>query len=286
MNIVELHNVTKEYKGFSLSDINLKIPKGYIMGLIGPNGAGKTTLINIIMNNTLPNKGEVRIFDRLYKENEIQIKENIGFVYDDIGLYGDEKLKVLKKIVAPFYSQWDESKFQRYIKQFDLPLNKKLKELSKGMKMKFSLALALSHNADLLILDEPTSGLDPVFRREFLDLLREILMNENKTILISSHITSELDQIADYVTFINRGKIIINGDKDSVIDSYFVLKGPASKSQDPIIQKLIIGMRSTDTGFEGLIKRENLEGLGVTSEFVLEKPNLEDILFYYDKVVK
>ena len=178
MNAVELNNVSKHYEGFSLSDINLEIPKGYIMGLIGPNGAGKTTLINIIMNNIKADEGSIKVFDSSYEDNELQIKAHIGFVYDEIGLYGDEKLKNLKKMIAPFYSKWDEMKFNDYIKQFSLPLNKKLNQLSKGMRMKFALALALSHNADLLILDEPTSGLDPVFRREFLDILREILMNE------------------------------------------------------------------------------------------------------------
>nr|WP_276519756.1 ABC transporter ATP-binding protein [Bacillus infantis] len=265
-----------------MTDINLQVPKGYIMGLIGPNGAGKTTLISMIMNTMYPDQGEVLLFNKKYEGNEVFLKNKIGFVYDDMGIYEDEKLKRLKSMFCSFYPGWDEERFNRYMKKFKLPLNKKFKELSKGMKMKFSLALALSHDAELLVLDEPTSGLDPVFRRELIDILSQILMDENKTILISSHITTELDKIADYVTFINEGKIILSEAKDDIIDAHLIIKG-SSEVLKGISGKNLIGLRSTETMFEALIKKSEFQSDPESLGLLAETPNLEDIMFFYTK---
>ncbi|WP_248138356.1 ABC transporter ATP-binding protein [Bacillus infantis] len=282
MSVIELKNVSKKFDGFGLTDINLQVPKGYIMGLIGPNGAGKTTLISMIMNTMYPDQGEVLLFNKKYEGNEVFLKNKIGFVYDDMGIYEDEKLKRLKSMFCSFYPGWDEERFNRYMKKFKLPLNKKFKELSKGMKMKFSLALALSHDAELLVLDEPTSGLDPVFRRELIDILSQILMDENKTILISSHITTELDKIADYVTFINEGKIILSEAKDDIIDAHLIIKG-SSEVLKGISGKNLIGLRSTETMFEALIKKSEFQSDPESLGLLAETPNLEDIMFFYTK---
>lgn len=283
MNAVEFNGVLKELDGFSLKNINLKIPKGYIMGLVGPNGAGKTTLIKLLLHVIQPDEGKITIFDREHKGNEVEIKNRIGFVFDDMHLYEDEKLKTLKNMIAPLYSEWDESQFMKYINDFQLPLNKQLKKLSKGMKMKFSLAIALSHNADLLILDEPTAGLDPLFRRELLDILSDILLDEEKTILLSSHVTSELDKIADYITFINNGEVIISDSKDNILEDYFLVSGSKDSLSEEDAHHLI-GLKTTGQVFNAMIKKDSVEWLSeYQSNWNFEKPNLEDIIYFQNK---
>ncbi|MDQ1353611.1 MAG: type transport system ATP-binding protein, partial [Acidobacteriota bacterium] len=174
-NILEIKSLRKEYKGFTLNDISFALPYGYIMGLIGPNGAGKTTTIKLIMNLLRRNNGEIKIFGKDNREHEMEIKSRIGFVYDTPTFYEHLTLKQMKTIIAPFYKSWDEAMFQRYMKEFELSLKAKVRTLSRGMHMKFALALALSHHAELIIMDEPTSGLDPVFRRELLDILSALI---------------------------------------------------------------------------------------------------------------
>ena len=172
--ILEVENLTKKFKNFTLDNINFKLEPGYIMGFIGPNGAGKSTTIKLIMNLLKKNSGEIKVFGMDHVKYEKEIKDRIGFVYDENYYYEDLTIKQMKNIVASFYSKWDDDQFNYYIKEFDLNPKAKIKTLSKGMKMKFSLAIALSHHADLIIMDEPTSGLDPIFRREILDILYNI----------------------------------------------------------------------------------------------------------------
>lgn len=278
-----MNNVSKLYDGFSLTNVSLDIPRGYIMGLIGPNGAGKTTLIKLMMNLIHPSSGDIEVFGKSYKGHEKEIKSKIGFVYDEPGFYQDETIKRMKSIIAPFYSSWDEDQFQKYMDVFQLPERKKIKKLSKGMKMKFSLALALSHDADFIVLDEPTSGLDPVFRRELLEIFGDIIQDENKTILLSSHITTDLDRIADFITYINDGEIVFSRPKDDIFETYAVVKGPNS-IMDEVLMKHLIGTRQTVVGFEALTDDvSKVEKLVDSSQLVIETPNLEDILYYYSK---
>lgn len=180
------------------------------MGFIGPNGAGKTTTIKLIMNLLKKDGGKINVFGKDNVKYEKEIKNNIGFVYDENHFYSELSINEMKNIIAQYYKKWDDDAFNKYIKKFDLPSKRKIAKLSKGMKMKFSLAIALSHDADFIIMDEPTSGLDPVIRSEILDILSYILQDENKGILFSTHITSDLDKIADYVTLINNGEIIFS----------------------------------------------------------------------------
>lgn len=281
-NVLEIKNISKEYKGFSLKDVSFNISKGFVMGLIGPNGAGKTTTIKAIMNLINLDSGEIYIFGEDIKKNEISIKDRIGFVYDDCCAFEDFTIRENKKIISKFYSKWDEEKFKYYLEKFALNENKKLKQLSKGQKMRFSLALALSHKAELLILDEPTSGLDPVFRSELLDILFEIIGEEEVSILYSTHITTDLEKLADYITFINNGKIEFSKEKDILLGEYFIVKG-ALDILNKELEKELIGLRKTRYNFEGLTNnmRKLKELFG--DKIIFEKATLDDIVVYYSK---
>lgn len=279
MNAVELNHVSKHYKGFSLQDITFPIKKGYINGFIGPNGAGKTTVIKLIMNLIHHNEGNIQLFGMEYKGHEKEIKERIGFVYDDNIFYEHVSLKDLNQILSRFYKKWDQGIFDRYLKEFSLPQNKKLKELSKGMKMKFSLAVALSHHAELIIMDEPTAGLDPVFRREIIDIFTDLLQDEQKTIFFSTHLTSDLDRVADYISFINEGKIVFSKSKEEIFEQYAIIKG-GRNLLDADIRKEFVAIRETSVGFEGLTRNRN-HGLQLFSgTATIEQPTLEDIMYY------
>lgn len=277
--ILEVNNLRKEFRNFTLEDISFKLEPGYIMGFIGPNGAGKSTTIKLIMNLIKKNGGEIKLFGLDHLKYEKEVKNRIGFVYDENYYYEDLTINQMKGIVAGFYSKWDDNVFNYYIKQFDLNPKEKIKTLSKGMKMKFSLAVALSHNADLIIMDEPTSGLDPVFRREILDVLYNVIQDENKSIFFSTHITTDLEKIADYITFINEGKIVFSEPKDEILDSYKIVKGGLDLL-DRETRKEFIGLRETNVGFEGLIKDEDNIKKVFGEEVFIERATLEDIMVY------
>jgi ABC-2 type transport system ATP-binding protein len=278
-NIVEMKGVNKRYKDFALQDVSFSIKKGYITGFIGPNGAGKSTTIKLLMNLIKRDSGDIFVFglDNIAREKEI--KERIGFVYDESYFYEELTIREMKRIIAPLYRRWDDLAFQRYIDSFELPTRRKIKHLSKGMKMKFSLAVALSHHADLIIMDEPTSGLDPVFRREILDILADIIQDEEKAVFFSTHITTDLDRIADYITFIDRGRIVFNSPKDEILEQYGIVRG-AKELLDADTRKEFIGLRETAVGFEGLTSNVQMAEELFGDEALIETPSLEDIMFY------
>ncbi len=278
-NILEIKQLRKNFKTFALKDISFTLPKGYIMGFIGPNGAGKSTTIKLIMNLLKKDGGQINVFGKDHVKYEKEIKNHIGFVYDENHFYEELTLREMKNVIAPFYTSWDNKIFDKHIKIFELPLNKKIKDLSKGMKMKFSLAIALSHNAKLLIMDEPTSGLDPIIRSELLDILYDVIQDEDKSIFFSTHITSDLDKVADYITFIHDGEIILSATKDDILDNYCIVKG-GTELLNTHTQKAFIGMRKNNFGFEGLASdRENVQTL-FRSRVIIEKPSLEDIMLF------
>lgn len=277
--ILEVNNLRKEFKKFTLKDISFKLEPGYIMGFIGPNGAGKSTTIKLIMNLLKLDGGEIKVFGLDHKKHEKEIKDRIGFVYDENYYYEDLTIKQMKNIVASFYSKWDDATFNDYIEQFDLDPKSKIKTLSKGMKMKFSLAVALSHNADLIIMDEPTSGLDPVFRREILDILYNVIQDETKSIFFSTHITTDLEKIADYITFINKGSIVFSETKDEVLENYSVVKG-GTDLLDRDTKKEFIGLKETNVGFEGLTNNKDKVKRLFGEQVLIERATLEDIMFY------
>lgn len=278
-NILEIKNLSKTYKGFTLDNISFSLPRGYIMGLIGPNGAGKSTTIKLIMNLVRKDSGIIKVFDLDNLKYEKQIKQRIGFVYDANYFYEDLTVTAMKNIICRFYKDWDDETFSRYINEFNLPGSKKIKQLSKGMKMKYSLAIALSHNAEFIIMDEPTSGLDPVFRSEMLDILYSIIQDENKAILFSTHITTDLEKIADYITFLNSGKIVFSDTKDNILGSYGIVKGDKNLLK-PDIRKKFIGIRENSFGFEGLTNNSSEIKKLFKDKIIIEKATLDDIMVY------
>ena len=281
-NILEVKSLSKNYKNFTLNNVSFNLPYGYIMGFIGPNGAGKTTTIKLIMNLIQKKSGRIRLFGLDNIKNEIEVKERIGFVYDSSCFYEHLSLKQMKSIIAPFYKKWDDNKFLKYIKDFDLPLNNKIRTLSKGMNMKFALAIALSHHADLIIMDEPTSGLDPAFRRELLEILSQIIQDETKSILFSTHITSDLERIADFITFIKGGNIVFSDSKDIILENWGIIKG-GKELLNKDTKLLFKGYRCNEFGFEALSPDINKIKNKFKDKVIIEKASLEDIIYFVVK---
>lgn len=281
-HILEINNLRKVYKNFTLNDVSFNLPKGYIMGLIGPNGAGKTTTIKLIMNLIRKNAGEIKVFGMDHIGDEVAVKSRIGFVYDAPPFYTDLKIKQMKKIIAPFYHNWDEGLFQNYLKQFDLDPKQKIKTLSRGMTMKFALAVALSHHAELIIMDEPTSGLDPVFRREFLSVLSGLIQDESRSILFSTHITADLERIADYITFLNRGELVFSTSKDDVMGNFGIIKGGEELLSESN-KSFFSGYQTGRFGVEALTDNIAEARKRFKKNVVIEPARLEDIMFLTGK---
>lgn len=280
--ILEIKNLKKDFKDFSLKNISFTLEKGFIMGFIGPNGAGKSTTIKLIMNLIKKDAGDIKVFGLDNVKNENEIKNRIGFVYDENYFYEELTISEMKRIIAPLYKNWSDECFNRYLKEFTLSPKKKIKELSKGMKMKFSLAIALSHQAELIIMDEPTSGLDPLIRNELLDIFSYLIQDENKGIFFSTHITSDLDKIADYVTLINDGEILFSTTKDEILDCYGLVKGKKEFLNEDT-RKNFIGIKENQFGFEGLAKNRASINKFNNNGIIIEKPSLEDVMLYFTR---
>jgi len=273
---IKINNLIKKYETFTLGPINLEIPKGYITGIIGRNGAGKSTLIRTMLGISTPSGGDISVFGAPLKGNETKIKSKIGAVLGGGAFYDGLTVKNMTKIIRRFYSDWDDGVYQRYLSRFGINEKKKIKELSTGMREKYNIALALSHNADLIVMDEPSSGLDPVMRGELMDILADVIQDENKTIVLSTHITSDLDQIADFIIMLKDGKVLFNKQKDELLYSHKIVKGAAELLTDTVKNELI-GYKPGEHGFVGLTK--NAAAFG--SEFLLEKPSIENIMRFY-----
>lgn len=226
MMLLTVEGLTKRYPNFILEDITFSLPKGRIMGLIGKNGAGKSTTLKAMLNLVRPDKGSVKMFGKEFRENEETCKQDLGVVLGGIDFYNQKKLSQITEVTKRLYKNWDDASYQKYIQTFSLDPDKKVKELSTGMKVKYMIALALSHNAKLLILDEPTSGLDPVSRNDLLTLFRQLVKDGERSILFSTHITSDLEKCADDITYIKDGKLLRSEEKDAFIDSFQHLKEP------------------------------------------------------------
>ena len=224
-NILELNGVSKSYRDFSLQNVSFQLPKGSIMGLVGANGAGKSTTIKSILNLIRRDSGDIKVFGLDNLQYEQEIKERLGIVFDETYFHGVLKPKQINKFMKDIYKAWDEEQYFGFLKKLKIPLDKQIKDFSRGLKMKLSIAAAMSHGADLLILDEPTGGLDPVVRNEILDLFLDFIQDENRGILLSSHIITDLEKIADYITFLDNGKVVLSESKDEILYLYGVLKG-------------------------------------------------------------
>ncbi len=273
-NAIEVKNLRKEYQDFTLNDISFSLPTGYIMGFVGQNGAGKTTTIRLMLNMTDRAGGEIKLLGMDNLRDEQSIKQGVGVVLDEIYFVNIWTVREVEQALKPFYVNWNRALYNQYVQQFRLPLEKKVKDLSRGMRLKLMLAVAMSHEAKLLILDEPTSGLDPVARDELLQILSDYI-DEEKSILFSTHNTTDLERIADYITLIDNGNIFYSGTKDDLIDSYRVVKGGPNDLLDPFKEK-IIGLTKNNTGFSGLIRAS--EGKYLPEEIVTAPPSIDDIL--------
>lgn len=278
MIALEVKDLNKKYKDFSLQDVSFQLEQGYIMGFIGANGAGKTTTIKSILNMLHLESGEVRIMGKNMVDHELELKQDIGFAFGDIDFYTRSKIKTLTNVLKKFYKNWDHEIYYKYMNKFNLDEEKKIINLSTGMKVKYNLTLALSHGAKLLILDEPTSGLDPVARDELLDIFQELVEDGIISILFSTHITSDLEKCADFITFIKDGKIINSSEKEEFVASYRLLNG----NQDQLnqVKEKLISYKINSFGFTGLIHSKDFDG---SSEIKTTTPNLEEIMVYFAK---
>ena len=282
-NVIEVNGITKKYDGFLLDNVSFNVAKGSIMGFIGQNGSGKSTTINAILNIIRTDSGNIKVFGMDNRKHETEIKKHISAVFDELPFHDELNADALNKIFRDIYFEWNSEIFRSYLDRFQLPRKKKFGQFSKGMKMKLQIATALSHNAKLLILDEATTGLDPVIRNEILDIFLEFLQDEENSVFMSSHITTDIEKVADSVTFIDKGKILLSGFKDDILNSHGVIK--CSKSDFNEIEKSdFISARVTDFGAEVLIS-DRKKALQKYSGAIIDPTTLEEIMllpqFYF-----
>lgn len=279
LNLLEIKNLSKKYPAFTLKDVSFSLEEGYIMGFIGRNGAGKTTTLKAMLNLIHPESGDVKINGFDIKTNETEIKQSIGFVTGLDGFYTTKKIKTVTNVTKRFFKNWDEALYRELMEKFALDENKKIKELSAGMKVKYQIALAMCHGAQLLILDEPTSGLDPVSRDELVILFQDYIADGKHSILFSTHITSDLEKCADFITYIKKGEIIESTDVVSFKEKYLLVSGDDTKLDDARKAK-VIGYHKTHVNFEGMIPASLKEEF---SDFELTGPGLEDIMVHIER---
>lgn len=280
LNGIKLTEITKDYGSFKLDKVSMTLPSGYIMGLIGENGAGKTTLIKILLGLIGKDAGEVQVFDRPFDAEDSDIREHIGVVMDECSFPEDMTTTQLDKVMASCYRTWDREAFAMRLDDFDIPKNKKIKTFSKGMKMKLSIAQALSHDSKLLVLDEATAGLDPVVREEVLDILQEFIQDEDRSVLISSHILSDLEKICDYITFIHKGQVLISDSKDSMLERYAIVRC-GRENFEAIDKAAIVAVREGMFGMEVLALRDI-----VNPALITDGASIEDIMVFLIKEEK
>lgn len=281
-DILRLENVRKTYPSFTLKDVSFSVKPGQIMGFIGRNGAGKTTTLKCIMNLIHYESGKVSAFETDMSKNELENKQRIGFALSELNYYPNKTIRQLVNVTKRFYKKFDQKKFDEACRLFNLNQDKKLEELSSGMKVKYSVAIALSHHAELLILDEPTSGLDPVSRDEILDIFRQIVKNKDRAILFSTHITSDLDKCASDITYIHDGEIIYSGTKNDFVNSYLFIK---DKSSNKELLNEYIAYKEFDDRIEGLISPDKKD-LFIKNKIEPQEPDLEQIMVYIERSKK
>ena len=278
-NVIEVNGITKKYDGFLLDNVSFNVAKGSIMGFIGQNGSGKSTTINAILNIIRTDSGNIKVFGMDNRKHETEIKKHISAVFDELPFHDELNADALNKIFRDIYFEWNSEIFRSYLDRFQLPRKKKFGQFSKGMKMKLQIAAALSHNAKLMILDEATTALDPVIRNEILDIFLEFLQDEENSVFMSSHITTDIEKVADSVTFIDKGKILLSGFKDDILNSHGVIK--CSKSDFNEIEKSdFISARVTDFGAEVLIS-DRKKALQKYSGAIIDPTTLEEIMLFY-----
>ena len=278
---ISIENLCKSYKDFQLDNVSLHVPMGTVMGFVGQNGSGKTTTIKSILNLIKTDSGTIQVLGHDAFTDSVLAKQEIGIVFDELGVPDTLNCNMIDKIMKNIYKNWDSDEFFRYTDVFKLPRDKVLKKFSRGMQMKSQMAIALSHHANLLILDEATAGLDPVARNELLDMLLDYMEDENHSILMSSHITSDLERVADYITFIDNGKIILTDEKYHLSETHMIVKG-STKEIETLPKELIVSVRKNSYGCEALTNHpDSLKEL--TPNLVYDKASFDDILCFYIK---
>lgn len=273
--------VTKQYSEFTLNNVSFDVPKGFITGFIGPNGSGKTTSIKSLLSLVNPDSGSIEVFNRDIKDNSDYLQE-IGVVMDESFLVKDWLVQDVSKIASMFYTSWDDVVFSKYLKQFAIPKTIKIKELSRGMTIKLLLAMALSHDTKILVLDEPTSGLDPSAREEICEILQEYVEDEQRTVFFSTHITADLESIADYIVFLHDGKIIYSGTKDELIERYVLIKG-GLEDLAHLDKSKLIGTKKRGTYFEAIADKNLVQA---APGLVIEPASLENLLIFFNRRTK
>ncbi|WP_010274330.1 ABC transporter ATP-binding protein [Paenibacillus senegalensis] len=276
--ILEVNGLTKQLGNFQLKDVSFSLTEGCITGFIGVNGAGKTTTIKLLLGLIQKDAGEIHFFGENVQSKEREFKSRLGIVLDEGYFYEGLTLLEMKNIVAAAYSHWDNSLFNRNIERFGLSLNQKIETLSKGMRMKYAIALAISHHADLLIMDEPASGLDPQVRMELRDILLEYVA-DGKSVFLSSHITSDLDKVADTIILIDNGQIVFSEEKDILLDQHGLVKGDTKELNDQT-RNLFLTLQETEYGFSGLTK-DKASVRQQMNNTLIERPSIEDIMLSY-----
>mgnify|MGYP002715348927 CR=1 FL=1 len=281
--ILEVNEISKKFKQFSLTDISFKLPAGYIMGYVGQNGAGKTTTLNLITQLFKKNSGTIRVNGITYDEDPIAYKEAIGYVGDESYFPLTFTVKDVKGIMKDFFRTFDENKFDEIVSEWNLPLTKKVKDYSKGMKVKLMFATIFARDTKLLILDEATSGLDPIVRSEVLDLLQDYIADGERSVLFSTHILNDLEKIADYIFFIDNGKKVLYDSKDEIIENYVMVKGGVDDLNEELAKQLI-GITKSQVGFEALLESDKVEYL--SRELLVEKASIDHIVLHYIRQMK
>ena len=278
-NVIELKNVVKDYGDFKLDHISFAVPEGSVCGFIGQNGAGKTTTINLILDIINRDEGEINLFGKPVDKDHAYVREDVGVVFDEMGFHEFMTAKDINIMMKNIYKNWDEVAFFDYLKKFSLPSKKKCGAFSRGMRMKLQIAVAMSHKAKLLIMDEPTSGLDPIVRNEMIGIFRDFVVEEDHTILLSSHITGDLEKIADEVVFIDGGKIVFSGNKDEILEKQGILKCKKEEASK-VSEALIVGVEK-EAYSTSILVNDRHAAAKLYPDMVIEEAALEDIMIYY-----
>ena len=270
--------LTKHYdSGFTLDDVTFDLPSGYIMGLVGPNGAGKSTLIKLILNMTARDAGRIEVLGLDAMADEEQAKEQLGVVLDSSYFIEYMTVDAVERTSGPMYPLWDHNLFDAYLRRFGLGRNKKIKDLSRGMQMKLMLAVALSHDAKLLILDEPTSGLDVLSRDELMDILSDYVADGGHSVIFSTHITADLERCADFLAYITNGMLYYSGPKDEFEDAFRLVKGGPDELTDGL-QRAMVGIHTYATGFDALVRTQDIPHIGGTDGLLTQHASIEDVI--------
>ena len=278
-NVIELKNVVKDYGDFKLDHISFAVPEGSVCGFIGQNGAGKTTTINLILDIINRDEGEISLFGKPVDQDHAYVREDVGVVFDEMGFHEFMTAKDINIMMKNIYKNWDEKVFFEYLRKFSLPSKKKCGAFSRGMRMKLQIAAAMSHKAKLLIMDEPTSGLDPIVRNEMIGIFRDFVVEEDHTILLSSHITGDLEKIADEVVFIDGGKIVLSGNKDEILEKHGILKCKKEEASK-VSEALIVGVEE-EAYSTSILVNDRHAAAKLYPDMVIEEAALEDIMIYY-----